>query len=106
MIVNKFHEKTKLKVHCKSGNDDFPIIYLKNGQAKGWRFNDALFHDTVYKCELSHGYHFSHFQKFVAYTSAWNNSLKNKENVTWLAVERGLYRIFNHRSPEYMHKWM
>ncbi|KAF8075428.1 hypothetical protein N665_1094s0009 [Sinapis alba] len=103
-IVNKFQKRTKLSVHCYSGNDDLGIQYLMNGQEQHWRFKDAFFHATVFRCELKHGYEFQNYQTFVAYNSKWKNG--NHANVTWLAVERGLYQIWNHRTPEFMYPWI
>lgn len=105
-IVNKFRKPTKLSVRCWSGNDKFEPLILMNGQEKHWRFDDAFFHETLFTCELKHGYHFMHFQKFKAYTSKWNGSLKNRSNATWLAAEKGLYKIWEHRSPEFMYHWL
>ncbi|CAF1879232.1 hypothetical protein Bca4012_047416 [Brassica carinata] len=104
-IVNKFQKRTKLRVHCYSGNDDLGVQYLMNGQEQHWRFNDAFFHATVFRCELMHGYEFQNYQKFEAYNSKWEND-GSKKNVTWLAVERGLYKIWNHRTPEFMYPWL
>ena len=105
-VVNKFRWTTKLSVRCWSGNDKFQPLILMNGQEKHWRFDDAFFHETIFKCELKHGKHFMHFREFVAYTSKWNDSLKNRSNATWLAAEKGLYKIWEHRSPEFMYYWI
>lgn len=104
-IINKFQKRTKLRVHCYSGNDDLGVQYLMNGQEQHWRFNDAFFHATVFRCELMHGYEFQNYQKFEAYNSKRDND-GIKKNVTWLAVERGLYKIWNHRTPEFMYPWL
>ncbi|KAG2310208.1 hypothetical protein Bca4012_024709 [Brassica carinata] len=105
-IVNKFRKRTKLSVNCGSGNDKFPILFLMNGEEKHWRFDDAFFHETLFKCELRYGYHFMHRQEFKAYSSKWNDSLKNKSNATWLAAEKGIYKIWEHRAPEFMYRWL
>ncbi|CAH8380775.1 unnamed protein product [Eruca vesicaria subsp. sativa] len=103
-IVNKFQKRTKLRVHCYSGNDDLGVQYLMNGQEQHWRFNDLVFHRTVFRCELMHGYQYQNYQKFQAYNSNWGSDENNKM-VTWLAVERGLYKIWENRTPEFMFPW-
>ncbi|CAA7033941.1 unnamed protein product [Microthlaspi erraticum] len=100
-----FDDKTILKVHCYSGNDDFDVLLLRNREAKFWRFNDRWFGETIFSCDLNYGFHFMHHKKFRSYESKWNHSNGNKANVTWLAVERGLYRVYEHRTPEFMHEW-
>lgn len=105
-IVNRLKNNATLRVHCFSKNDNLGVIYLHRNQPPlSWRFNDAIFHETLFTCILKHGYHGVHHREFTAYKSSMNPSNKNNANATWYAGEKGMYLSFNQKIPVFQFHW-
>ena len=58
-----------LQVHCKSGNDDIGVHFVKfNDPVYNIRFGDNIFIGTYWDCLIQHGPKMDYFLNYRAYT--------------------------------------
>ncbi|KAM1394148.1 hypothetical protein ACFX1Q_030058 [Malus domestica] len=49
-INNHIHDGTKLKVHCKTGDDDFGLHILEDNQEVHWELSPTFWYSTLVYC--------------------------------------------------------
>ncbi|CAN7008852.1 unnamed protein product [Brassica rapa subsp. trilocularis] len=93
-----------LQVHCKSGDDDLGVHFVKYGDpVYSIRFGDNVFIGTYWDCFIQHGPNMEYVLKFRAYTSA--PFRKCDQLHLWIAKEDGIYFSEDGKPEEKRFDW-
>ncbi|KAF8105037.1 hypothetical protein N665_0163s0010 [Sinapis alba] len=93
-----------LQVHCKSGNDDLGIHFVKfSDHVYSIRFRDNVFIGTYWDCIIQHGSKMEYVLNFRAYTS--RPVRRCGQFHTWIAKEDGIYFSKNGKPEGKKYDW-
>ena len=96
LFSNYLRYRKWLKVHCKSGNDDMGVHYLKPDGFYYFTFHDNVMGDTLFWCTLSKGPDYKISSTFDAYVE--DNNKHHGGTYSYLARDDGIY----HRNQDYV----
>ncbi|XP_006407565.2 S-protein homolog 8 [Eutrema salsugineum] len=102
-IYNNLRHGKFLKVHCKSGDNDWGWHVRKYDGLYHFSFKDHILDKTLIWCHLWRGRNFKITQTFVAYESK-----KYKSRHTWMrwsARESGIYESIGGKPFQFRYNW-
>lgn len=88
-IANELRFKKLLRMECESKDDKIGPIILKPGEHWLFTFGVDFFGRTRFKCRLSQGPNFRHYQNIIAFKQFSHTDLGGVWD--WRARENGIY---------------